>query len=318
MFYRHSQCCKFTCHVRGTVVTPLPSPLLYSENWHVARRNWLFGGGGHSFSENGECRFFSSRAGEGVAFSILLWEWEFNLPLDPVFHLSACSCAFTSLRFFICDFLLLPTSVAVQSADAVNTSQRFILHARKQLQRGVATLSWITSPDWLLRILNNFSFSKVVWLYPYCVLLHPTQQKVVISLWAKRLFIHACCVTKPNLFFLLDLYYEYTSSITISSFYDLEMLYTLKITWTCMILSIILIAHMYHEWYICGLLWFQEWIPKRLVFRSDWTTCSKNDSQHNQENLHGHLTSTKIFTLIMNKIFIRAPNIMKKVATTSN
>jgi hypothetical protein len=52
------------------IVTLLPSPLLFSENGHVARRHWLFGGGGDSFSENGECRFFSSR-GEEVAFSIL-------------------------------------------------------------------------------------------------------------------------------------------------------------------------------------------------------------------------------------------------------
>ena len=52
------------------VVTPLPSPLLFSENGLVARRDWLFGGGGDSFSENGERRFFSSR-GEEVAFSIL-------------------------------------------------------------------------------------------------------------------------------------------------------------------------------------------------------------------------------------------------------
>jgi hypothetical protein len=52
------------------VVTPLPSPLLFSENGHVARHDWLFGGGGDSFSENGECNFYSSRF-EEATFSIL-------------------------------------------------------------------------------------------------------------------------------------------------------------------------------------------------------------------------------------------------------
>jgi hypothetical protein len=87
------------------VVTPLPSPLLFSENGHVARRDWLSGGGGDSFSEN-EILIFRSR-------------------LSPLRN-----SAFTSLRFFIYDFLLLPTSVPIQSMNLVNTSQRFILHAR--------------------------------------------------------------------------------------------------------------------------------------------------------------------------------------------
>jgi hypothetical protein len=55
------------------VVTPLPNPLLFSENGHVARRDRLVvwqRAGGDSFSENGKCRFFSSE-GEEAAFSIL-------------------------------------------------------------------------------------------------------------------------------------------------------------------------------------------------------------------------------------------------------
>ena len=35
------------------------------------------------------------------------------------------------------------------------------------------------------------------------------------------------------------------------------------------------------------------------------------------EHKNDHLTSTKIFTLLMNGIFIRALNIMRKVATAS-
>ena len=79
-------------------------------------------------------------------------------------------CAFTSLRFFIFNLLLLPTSVPVQSTYSPNTSQIFILHAINGSKGGVKTLPWIPSPNWLLGILNNFSFSKkfsspkVVWL----------------------------------------------------------------------------------------------------------------------------------------------------------
>ena len=35
------------------------------------------------------------------------------------------------------------------------------------------------------------------------------------------------------------------------------------------------------------------------------------------EDLHDHFMSTRIFTLIMNKIFIGAPKIVRKVARTS-
>jgi hypothetical protein len=71
----------------------------------VARRDWLFGGGGDSFSENDNAIFRSH-------FS----------PLR--------SCGFYFSLIFICDFLLLPTSVPGQSADLVSASQRFIRHAK--------------------------------------------------------------------------------------------------------------------------------------------------------------------------------------------
>ena len=87
------------------VVTPLPSPLLFSDNGHVARSDWLFGGGGDSFSDN-ENLIFRSR-------------------LSPL-----RSYTLTFVRFFIGDFLLLSTSVPVRSAYLVNSSHRFILHAR--------------------------------------------------------------------------------------------------------------------------------------------------------------------------------------------
>jgi hypothetical protein len=56
-----------------TLVTPLPSLILFSENGHMVRRNWLFGGGGDSLSD--ENLIFRSR------LSLLR------------------SCAFTSLQF---------------------------------------------------------------------------------------------------------------------------------------------------------------------------------------------------------------------------
>ena len=49
------------------------------------------------------------------------------------------------------------------------------------------------------------------------------------------------------------------------------------------------------------------------VFRIDWVVCSKYDnhfsfnSEHNLGDMFDHLMSTRIFTLIMNKIFIRSP-----------
>ena len=48
--------------------------------------------------------------------------------------------------------------------------------------------------------------------------------------------------------------------------------------------------------------------------------CSKYDnrsrlnSQHNWRDLYDHLTSTRIFTLRINKIFIWAPKIMRQMA----
>ena len=54
---------------------------------------------------------------------------KFNLLLAPDFHLFA-TLLLLLFDFFIYDLLLLPTLVPVQSANIVNTSQRFILHAR--------------------------------------------------------------------------------------------------------------------------------------------------------------------------------------------
>ena len=54
----------------------------------------------------------------------------------------------------------------------------------------------------------------------------------------------------------------------------------------------------------------EEQITKRHVFNGDWTTCSKYDnhsrrnSQHKLGDLYGKLMRTRIFALIMNKIFI--------------
>lgn len=66
--------------------------------------------------------------------------------------------------------------------------------------------------------------------------------------------------------------------------------------------------------------------PKSIyhVFKRNWTTCLKSDVEHcrlNRQHHNGvpcpidHLMSTRILTLMINKIFIRAPEIMKNMAT---
>lgn len=58
---------------------------------------------------------------------------------------------------------------------------------------------------------------------------------------------------------------------------------------------------------------------KRHIFAKDWTTCSDYDnhsklhSQDDYKHLHDHVMSTRILTLIMLKVFIRAPRIVRKV-----
>ena len=127
----------------------------------MARRDWLFGGGGDSF--------FSSRGEE--KFSILQ-EWKFNLPL-PYFTSS-------QLRFYFSSIFNLRFLVAADfGVGTVSRFWKYFLEihypCQKWLQRDVTTFPWITSPDWLLRILNNFpfsekfSFSEVVWLPYYLV-----------------------------------------------------------------------------------------------------------------------------------------------------
>ena len=72
------------------------------------------------------------------------------------------------------------------------------------------------------------------------------------------------------------------------------------------------------EWYVvrCG----SKNGHQRLVFKRDWATCSKYlnysrlSSQHVWGNQYGHLMSMRIFTLIMNKIFIWAPKILRQLA----
>ena len=56
------------------------------------------------------------------------------------------------------------------------------------------------------------------------------------------------------------------------------------------------------------------------MFKRDWTRSSKYDehSEHNDEHTwNDQLQSTRIFTLIMNKTFIRAIETMRKVSTSS-
>jgi hypothetical protein len=37
---------------------------------------------------------------------------------------------------------------------------------------------------------------------------------------------------------------------------------------------------------VCGLVWFQEWVLKRLVFESDWIVCSKYDDHSRLNDQH--------------------------------
>ena len=68
-----------------------------------------------------------------------------------------------------------------------------------------------------------------------------------------------------------------------------------------------------------GLVWLQEQLPKRHVFKRDWIVPSIYDNhsrvnnQHVWRELYDHPMSTKFFTSIMNKIFIRAPKMIRKV-----
>ena len=56
-------------------------------------------------------------------------------------------------------------------------------------------------------------------------------------------------------------------------------------------------------------MWLQEWIPKRHMFKGEWTTCSKYKTIIDSivtiigTDLYDHLMTTRILILIMNKIF---------------
>ena len=69
-------------------------------------------------------------------------------------------------------------------------------------------------------------------------------------------------------------------------------------------------------------LWTSSLAPKRHVLKKIWTTrsCYANhswlNSEHDCGDLHDHLMSTRIFTLIMIEIFIWAPKNMRQVATS--
>ena len=86
----------------------------------VVWRRWGFILGDSFFSSGGEEEFCILHSPFSKNENLI-----FRSCLSPL-----RSCAFTSLPSFICDFLLLPTSVPVQSTYSINTSRRFILHAR--------------------------------------------------------------------------------------------------------------------------------------------------------------------------------------------
>ena len=56
---------------------------------------------------------------------------------------------------------------------------------------------------------------------------------------------------------------------------------------------------------------------KELFACSTYDNCFKFNSQHNWGDLYDHLMRARVFTLIMNKIFIRDPKMMRKLAMAS-
>ena len=42
-------------------------------------------------------------------------------------------------------------------------------------------------------------------------------------------------------------------------------------------------------WVVCGSVWFQEWVLKRLVFESDWIVCSKYDDHSRLNDQHSYV-----------------------------
>ena len=75
---------------------------------------------------------------------------------------------------------------------------------------------------------------------------------------------------------------------------------------------------------VCGLVWLQEQTPKRHDFQKDWTTCLKyaNHSRlYSPHNIGGPIRPfhelKKTFTLIQNKRFMRAPEMIRKVVAAS-
>jgi hypothetical protein len=62
---------------------------------------------------------------------------------------------------------------------------------------------------------------------------------------------------------------------------------------------------------------------KKTWFERDWITCpnydrySRFNSQHNKRHMYDHLANTRIFVLMLNKIFVWALDIMRRVVKTS-
>ena len=86
------------------------------------------------------------------------------------------------------------------------------------------------------------------------------------------------------------------------------------------------------KWSFMGTSTLFEWYVVRCSFKSiyqkdtflkHWTVCSKNDNHSRLDDQHiwgdpyDYLMSSRILSLVMNKMFIRAPKIIKKVPTTS-
>jgi hypothetical protein len=86
------------------------------------------------------------------------------------------------------------------------------------------------------------------------------------------------------------------------------------------------------KWSFLGISTLFEWYVVRCsskskyqkdTFLKHWTMCSKNDNHSRLDDQHiwgdpyDCLMSSRILSLVMNKMFIRAPKIIQKVPTTS-
>jgi hypothetical protein len=56
-------------------------------------------------------------------------------------------------------------------------------------------------------------------------------------------------------------------------------------------------------------------VQRDLTTCSNWANCSRPSGQHDWEDLCDHLMNLRILTVMMSKVFVRAPKIMRETGT---